>query len=153
MKRAMKPFSTASWPAQVGTDMRHQRGVAIITAIFILVTLALLAAAAAKFASFGHISSVQDYRSAVALNAARSGLEWAAYQKRAGLCAAGVCSFDFSFPAAASSFSGINVHVVIDNGGGNGVARITSTACNESSCPNTTNPGPLYVERQVEMLF
>jgi len=147
MKRAMKPFPIASWQVQ----RQRQRGVAIITAIFILVTLALLAAAAAKFASFGHISSVQDYRSTVALNAARSGLEWAAYQKRAGLCAAGSCSYDFSFPAAASSFAGINVHVVIDNGGG--VTRITSTACNESSCPNTTNPGPLYVERQVEMLF
>lgn len=92
--------------------MRHQRGVAIITAIFILVTSGLLAAAAASLRHSGTSARFRIIAEPVALNAARSG--WSGQRTpRAGSCAAGVCSFDFSFPAAASSFSGINVHVVI----------------------------------------
>jgi MSHA biogenesis protein MshP len=149
MKRNLAPMPT-------------QRGMAMLSAIFILVVLAMLGAAAMTLSTSQHMGSVQDLQSARALNAARSGLEWAAYQRAVNNSpAVGTSSTTtFTFPGGASSLADFTVTVtsspVADTQGRpTGVTRIVATACNEpnAACPNTTDPSNLYIERQVEMLF
>lgn len=50
------------------------------SAIFIIVVLALLGAAMAKFAMMQHTTSTQDYQGVRAYHAARSGIEWGLYR-------------------------------------------------------------------------
>lgn len=135
----------------------HQQGIASITAIFVLVVLATIGAAALHFSSVQQLGSIQDLQASQALYAARSGLEWGAYRHAHGQN----CNANFTAPATAASLTDFTVSVVCtevtDALGGRptGVVRIIATACNEpnTACPNTTNPSALYVERQVEMLF
>lgn len=139
-----------------------QRGMAMLSAIFILVVLAMLGAAAVDLSTSQHMGSVQDLQAARALNAARSGVEWAAYRQAVNnYCATGAtCTNSFTFPGGAASLADFTVTVtsspVADTQGRpTGVTRIVATACNEpnAACPNTTDPSNLYIERQVEMLF
>jgi MSHA biogenesis protein MshP len=58
---------------------RLQRGVSIITAIFLLVILALLGTMMVTFMTAQQHSSAMDVRGALAYQAARTGIEWAAY--------------------------------------------------------------------------
>ncbi len=60
--------------------LRKQNGFAIAAAIFLLVVLALLAAGMVQIASTSHTSLSQEYTSARAYFAARSGLQWGMYQ-------------------------------------------------------------------------
>lgn len=55
-------------------------GFSMISAIFLIVVLALLGAAMAKFAMMQHTSSTQDYQGVRAYLAAQSGLEWGLYR-------------------------------------------------------------------------
>jgi MSHA biogenesis protein MshP len=65
-----------------------QRGFALATAIFLLVVLAALGAAMLTFSSTQHVGSAMDVQGARALQAARTGIEWGAYQAlRNGSCA------------------------------------------------------------------
>lgn len=52
----------------------------MISAIFLIVVLALLGAAMAKFSMMQHVSAAQDYQGVRAYLAAQSGLEWATYR-------------------------------------------------------------------------
>lgn len=52
----------------------------MISAIFLIVVLALLGAAMAKFSIMQHTSSAQDYQGVRAYLAAQSGLEWGLYR-------------------------------------------------------------------------
>jgi MSHA biogenesis protein MshP len=56
-----------------------QRGFSIITAIFLLVVLAGLGAAMLTFSNIQHQSSAMDVLGSRAYQAARAGIEWAAY--------------------------------------------------------------------------
>ncbi len=69
--------------------VRAQRGFALVTAIFLLVVLAVLGAAMLTFSSAQHVGSAMDVQGARAYQAARAGIEWGAYQAlRNGSCAA-----------------------------------------------------------------
>jgi len=57
-----------------------QRGFALGTAIFLLLVLAALGAAMLTFSSAQHAGSAMDVQGARALQAARAGIEWGAYQ-------------------------------------------------------------------------
>lgn len=57
-----------------------QRGFSIVTAIFLLVVLAGLGAAMLTFSNIQHQSSAMDVLGSRAYQAARAGVEWAAYQ-------------------------------------------------------------------------
>lgn len=57
-----------------------QRGFALASAIFVLVVLAALGAAMLTFSSAQHVGSAMDAQGARALQAARAGIEWGAYQ-------------------------------------------------------------------------
>jgi len=59
---------------------RKQSGFAIAAAIFLIVVLALLAVGMVQISSTSHTSLSQEYTSARAYMAARSGLQWGMYQ-------------------------------------------------------------------------
>ncbi|GAB4116773.1 MAG: hypothetical protein Fur0026_04300 [Sideroxydans sp.] len=57
-----------------------QKGFSIVTAIFLLVVLAFLGIAMVSFSTSQHQSEAMDVMGARAYQAARAGIEWAAYQ-------------------------------------------------------------------------
>ena len=152
-------------------------GFAIITAIFILVVLAALGAFILNVFTNQQIGSALDMQGARAYQAARAGVEWGAYQIQATTAynfsygvsntAIGYANANnracpattTSFIPGASSLTGFTVTVTCVASadislGGPTVFVITSTACNQPSagtCPNTTNPNSLYVERRLEV--
>ena len=71
--------SPSAWiPACAG--MTAQRGFSIITAIFLLVVLSFLGIAMVSFSTSQHQSSAMDVMGSRAYQAARAGIEWAAYK-------------------------------------------------------------------------
>ena len=137
--------------------MKHRpsrcSGFAIVSAIFILVVLAALGAFMISISSQQHIGSALDVQGARAYQAARAGIEWGLHrQLRSGSC---LPSTNFSPPATSMAGFTVNVSCVAtpDGSGGPTVFVITSTACNDATCPNTTNPGNLYIERRLTVTF
>lgn len=72
------------------------------------------------------------------------------------------CRAPFLGSSAAATFSGFTITVTCGvaagTDGGPPTCRLRSTACTESNaaeprCPNSTNPGPLYVERSLDIAF
>ncbi len=64
----------------VPARIHAQQGFAIAAAIFLIVVLALLAVGMVQISSTSHTSLSQEYTSARAYMAARSGLQWGMYQ-------------------------------------------------------------------------
>lgn len=136
--------------------MKTPRGFALLSAIFILVVLAALGAFILNVSSSQQIGSALDVQGARAYQAARAGIEWGLFQRlQQGNCAAAT-----SFAPAAPTFAGFTVTVTCattaDANNGPTVFALTSTACNQpddGACPNTANPGPLYVERRLDVTF
>ncbi len=58
----------------------QQRGVSIITGIFLLLLMAVLAAAIANIVSTAHVNQAADIGGARAYQAARTGAEWGMFQ-------------------------------------------------------------------------
>jgi len=135
---------------------RNCSGFAIFSAIFILVVLATLGAFILNISSSQQIGSALDVQGVRAYQAARAGIEWGLYRQLQGgvACPAG------NFVPGASTLSGFTVSVscvaFADAHGGPTVRTLTSTACtqpNAGTCPNTVNPGALYVERRLTVTF
>ncbi len=155
--------------------MKSLRGFAILSAIFILVVLAALGAFILSISSQQQIGSALDVQGVRAYQAARAGIEWGLYQVQSTV------AYNFSYgtpivavgsanpnsracPASPTSFvpsattlAGFTVTVTctatVDGSGGPTVYAITATACNDATCPNTTNPGNLYIERRLSVTF
>src|SRR3954462_2501946 len=141
-------------------------GFAIPSAIFLIVLLAILGAMVVTVSGLQHTSSARDVVGARALRAARAGIECGAYQvlQQPAALGAGVCPASPTAIAmpAGTDLTGLTVSVTCaltnaDEGsrsaaGGNGLEfyLIRATACNQPACPNETNPGPAYVERQLQ---
>jgi MSHA biogenesis protein MshP len=143
----------------MSTSPSCQRGFTIVSAIFILVVLAALAAFIAVISTTQQIGSALDVQGARAYQAAKAGIEWGTYQvwssSPAGRAGA-VCPTSptpLTFPAAASTLSAFSVTVTCtattDGSGGPTVFSITATACNSGgACPGAAgNAG--YIERQI----
>lgn len=130
--------------------MKRPHGFALISAIFILVVLAVLAGVAVQVSSMQHVGSALDVQGAQAYQAARAGIEWGLYrQKRDDQCAA-TANFNDNAPAL-SAFT-----ITVTCAATGGVFLITATACNQpvdSNCPNTTTPSDGYVERKLVVSF
>jgi MSHA biogenesis protein MshP len=138
-------------------SLRHpQRGFTAVAAVFILVVLTALGAFILSVGTGQQIGSALDVQGVRVYEAARSGVEWGLYrQLRDGNCAA-----SSSFTPAAPTLTAYTVTVACTatpgTNGGPTVWTVTSTACNQPNggvCPNTTNPGNLYVERRVDVSF
>ncbi|MCF8177018.1 MAG: hypothetical protein K9J74_00775 [Sulfuritalea sp.] len=156
---------------------KHVRGFAIVSAIFILVVLAALGAFIVNISTAQHIGSALDVQGVRAYHAARAGIEWGLHQVQA------TPAYNFGYtstdpntrtcPAATTSFaptgatfSGFIVTVTCaentDTNNGPTIYDLVATACNQPvagwtaatvACPNTTNPGALYIERRLSVTF
>lgn len=140
------------------------RGFATITVIFVLVVLAALGVALAAISQRQQLGSAMDLASAQALQAARAGLEWGAWQvmrNPAAPAPAPACPATTSF-VPGGTLSSFTVTITCNRTPAAGTVadgatqlafyQLTATACNRSgagACPVAGTPGATYVERQL----
>ncbi|PKO37639.1 MAG: hypothetical protein CVU33_12170 [Betaproteobacteria bacterium HGW-Betaproteobacteria-6] len=72
-------FSSRPWDSGI-SQRRRQRGVSIITGVFLLLLMSVLAAVIANVVSTAHINQAADIGGARAYQAARAGAEWGMFQ-------------------------------------------------------------------------
>jgi MSHA biogenesis protein MshP len=132
---------------------RAEHGFTLVSAVFLIVILALLSAYLVNLRLHQEAGSTLDTLGTRAFAAAHSGVEWGAYNSlRNSTCAA-------STPLVLSgTLSGFTLTVTCntagpyDEGGATvNVHTIVATACNSATCPPVT-PGPNYVERQITVV-
>jgi MSHA biogenesis protein MshP len=146
----------------------RSRGFSIISAIFILVVLAALAAAILTVSTSQQLGAAADVSGTRAYLAARAGLEWGMYQVNSSntwnydapdtrTCPAAATN-SFAMPASAPTLAAFTVTVkctvLTDTNGGHNVYQIDSWACNTpaaGACPGTV--GTNYVERYVRVFM
>jgi len=151
---------------------RLQRGLSLVTAIFLMVVLAMLGAFMLSVTAIQQSSQQFDVQGVRAYQAARAGLEWGAFQVldpnntlNPATCSPVVLP---SCPAASTNLSGLAgslslftvtvtcsaaINAPTTEGNRNiGAYQIIATACNQPSagaCPNAS-PTSGYVERQLQ---
>lgn len=144
-----------------------QAGFSVVAAIFLLVVLAVLAVIIASVTGIQQASSQLDVLGVRAYHAARTGMEWGAYQvldpgNTVACPNLPVCPVSpQNLPALAGSLSGLTVTVectpTANTTEGNrrvSVYSLQVTACSQADagtgfCPNA-NPPAEYVERQLQ---
>lgn len=136
---------------------RRARGVAIITAIFMLVVVAGLGVAVVSMTTAQQSASAIDVLGQRAYQAARAGIEWGVYRANRPLAAPtpatslGCAAGPNSFGLPGTTFTGFVVTVSCFQVSGEHV-EIQSVACNQptaaGACPNAA-PGPDYVQRVI----
>ncbi len=145
---------------------RRQRGLSLVTAIFLMVVLAMLGAFMVSVTSMQQSSSVLDVQGVRAYEAARAGVEWGAWQvldpnDAIGSAALPTCPASPTNLTPAGTLSSFTVTVTCSatattEGNRNvGTYLIVATACNQpsgGSCPNATPSGG-YLERQVQAVL
>jgi MSHA biogenesis protein MshP len=142
------------------------RGLSIITAIFMLILMAGVAAYLMALTASSQGTSAQDVMGTRAYQAARSGAEWASYvvlkiQSNVGFCAGASDTRTLAAGGAGSLAGGladftvtVNCTRTTHNEGGTTVRvyRMDATACYPSATCPAASPPPNYVERQVTMV-
>lgn len=147
--------------------LARQQGFAVVAGIVILVVLAGMAAYLASISSAQHTSVGLDLQGGRALQAARSGMDWGISRviNAPGAFGAGSCSaapqtvhLTTGPDSDLAAYTGLRVSVTCRptayiDGAGLISYSLTATACNQptagGACPNTSNPGADYIERQV----
>lgn len=142
-----------------------QSGFSLVTAIFLLVVLAGLGAAMVTLLTVQYQNSAQDVSGARAYQAARAGIEWAAFQIAqsgvvappsgaggyAALCQSGAASSSVSVAGSLAAFSvsvSCNAASAVENAGTVWMYDVSSTATGVAGA----EPGsPNYVERQIKV--
>lgn len=133
-----------------------QRGVSLVTAIFLLVVLGLLGAMMVTFFAAQQQSSALDVMGSRVYQASRAGIEWGSFQvlqNNAGAYATACRAAPIApnMPPLAGTLAGFTVNVgctyasVLENGNTIGIYQLVSVA-------NTTGVvagQPDYVERQI----
>ena len=141
---------------------RRIHGVGLMLAIFLLVTVAAVGAYLVTVSS-GQVEAVtQDEQGARAYQAARTGIDWGAYQvlinascptplpapptilslPQQGLTGVTFYGEVSCTPVGTESEAGNTIHVY----------QLTVTGCNQTPCVAVgTDPGPTYVERQLTL--
>ncbi len=146
---------------------RNLSGFALMAAMFIIVTLAAIGLYLLTI-STGQLAAVtQDEQGARAYQAARAGIEWAAFQilKPAGTFATTNCVTPFpsqtlnlgtlGAPPAAVSFRVTLTCTRTTEPEGSATVQVyvvTATGCNRPSCPLVTPDNANYVERQLQLV-
>ena len=142
---------------------RPPRGFTLVSVVFILVVLAALGAALASISVRQQMGSAASLESARALQAARAGLEWAAFQvlrNPAPPAAPPACFATTSFTVAGLSAFTITVSctrtpasgTVSDGATALAFYTLVANACNApnaGACPAVGTPEVTYVERQL----
>lgn len=137
--------------------MKTNKGFALASAIFLIVSLAVLGAAMTYISTVSHAASALDVEGARAYQAAKAGIEWGAYMELVNHSC--VASTSIVPPAQTLSTYTVTVNCFpATNGNANPpvtVYRITATACNHpnaGSCPGIAGSMD-YVERQMQASF
>ena len=130
----------------------RQAGFTLVTGVFLITILFLLSAFMIGFRVFQESSISLDTLGTRAYAAARSGVEWGAYNSlRNNACAA------LASPALGGTLSGFTVTVTctrstFDEGGvTQNMDTIVALACNQPPCPAAA-PGANYAERQITII-
>jgi len=151
------------------SSLRRERGVGIVTAIFLLVVLSGLAAAMVSLYTTQQASSNLDLAGARAYQAARAGAEWGMWRRPRKIADKNVGVCDYRSPLAmpaATTLSGFTVIVSCAQVGlvdqSLVLSRITAVACNypdsqggcncdgaSGACTPSNNPES--VSRKVEV--
>lgn len=132
-----------------------QNGFSLLAAIFLLVILTGVAFFLVSLSMMNQVGSALDIQGGKAYQAARSGIEWGAYQAlspaSAPACPA-TTTVTFGGTVLQEFATTVTCSLVTANENGQTINnyQITSTACNSSSCPNAS-PGTNYIERQLTM--
>ena len=161
IERGRRP--SRNWKPETGNWKLKERGFTIVTAIFLLVVLAMLGAFMLSVSGLQQSSSVLDVQGVRAYQAARAGVEWGAFQvldpnNAIGTPALPTCPASPTQLTLSGSLSPFTVTVTCSatstTEGNRNVATylIVATACNQpsaGSCPNAT-PSSGYLERQVQ---
>jgi len=130
------------------------RGVSMITAIFLLVVIAVLGAYIASVATTQHTTAALDLQGSKAYHAAYAGMQWGVFQALQNTSC--VISPGVSI-ALTGNLSGFSATIVCastaytEGSSNKTIYRITSTGCsppNAGACPGVQ--GGYYVERQLE---
>jgi MSHA biogenesis protein MshP len=130
-----------------------------VTVLFVIVVLAALGAALAKIGLRQQLGSASELETVRALQSARGGLEWAAFQvlrTPAPPAAAPACFGTTSFALAGLASYTVTVRCTRSDGtdGTQSLAfyELAANACNAptaGTCPATGTPSATYVERQL----
>ena len=142
--------------------MHKQRGLSLVTAIFLLVVLAGLSVGIVTVVTTQQSGAALDVLGTRAYLAARAGVEWGLYQqlRNKTLCPAGsgaASTSNFALPAG-STLSKFSVSVTCTTTLSGTIARyrLRSVACNQPAagnvCPNPSN-SPDYVQRVIQVDF
>lgn len=134
-----------------------QRGASIITAIFLIVILAALAAYSVSLFRIQQVSGAYAVMGMRALQAANSGLQWGYWQALNPAGAACPTTANLAMPAGSSlgTFTvTVNCSSTVHTEAGNPVTiyQVMATACSQpaaGACPNPA-PGQDYIERQLQ---
>jgi len=144
------------------STMRRDTGVTLVTAIMLLLVLAALGAFIVSLGTTQQINSAFDFQGSQAYHAARTGLEFGAYQAINGSC---VGSTSLALPAAQfGAITTVTVtcgpsttHIEGSPATNPNATKIlyplVATACNQpagGNCPNNA-PGANYIERQLQL--
>jgi MSHA biogenesis protein MshP len=147
------------------------RGFSIVTAVFLIVVLALLGVFIVSVVGLQQQSQALDVQGVRAYHAARAGMEWAAYRvldPNNNLPGVGGTPNLPPCPAPSTDLTGLagslspftvtvqcdaTINAPTTEGNRNiGAYRIISTACNQAPCPNPS-PAAGYVSRQIQATF
>lgn len=131
--------------------LRKSAGVALVTAIFLLVVLAGLAVAVVSLTTTQQASMTQDELGARAYQAAKAGIQWALYEKLQQVPAVACPAASFALPAGSLSAFTVTVTCTAAGGPLPDHSEIRAVSCNQpvnNACPNGA-PGPDYVQREV----
>ncbi|MEO8119413.1 MAG: agglutinin biogenesis protein MshP [Rhodoferax sp.] len=142
------------------------RGFAMVSALFIVVVLAVLGAAVANISVRQHMGSASEIHTAQAYQAARAGLEWGAFSvlipapPAAPAVDVPPACFATNHIALTGALAGFVVSVtcartgpLADGGSSRTFYQLQATACNgptAGSCAVApVNPNDIYVERRL----
>ncbi len=140
------------------TTLKRQRGFSLVSAIFLLVVIAALGAFSLTLSSTQQQSAALDVQGARAYQAARTGIEWGAYQVRqapaaafAANCRAGGAAQTFAADTLVNTLAPFTVNVgcvsVPAVEGGATIWRDTITSIATRGTPGA----PDYAERQLQV--
>jgi MSHA biogenesis protein MshP len=140
----------------------HARGFSLITAIFLLVVMAALGAFMVIFTGLQQSTLQVDVQGVRAYYAARAGADWALYRaldldNNAPGATAFVACPTGTINAMGGSLTPFTVVVTCSSndydeaGRSIRVYELTTTACNNASCPPASRPAG-YVERQIVVI-
>jgi MSHA biogenesis protein MshP len=134
------------------SSIKRQQGFALMAALFIIVTLAAIGAYLLTVSTGQVAAASQDEEAARAYQAARTGVDWAAYRVLIG----GGCPAPTDLHLPRNFIAQVTCSAAVETEGAQEITAYTviSTGCNATACGPPTPPATMpatYVERQLQL--